>query len=230
MLIVKYLFCILVESNLLQSMNYLDLRKEYQLKKLDVELLSSDPLHQFNQWLQEAILANALEPNAMVLSTATREGKPSARVVLLKQISESGFVFFTNYNSRKGKQMRENQYAALTFFWPELERQVRIEGKIKKTSSEESDAYFLSRPVGSQIGAWASPQSQPVPSRAFLEKMFHDFDEQFKNETLARPSHWGGYTVIPSLIEFWQGRENRLHDRFQYTLNNNIWEIARLAP
>lgn len=211
-------------------MNLLNLRKEYLLKSLEIDSLKTNPLDQFTQWLQEAVAVKALEPNAMVLSTASRDGKPSSRVVLLKQISSDGFVFFTNYNSKKGKQLRDNSYVALSFYWPELERQVRIEGKVKKTSAQESDAYFFSRPEGSQIGAWASPQSQSIPSRAFLEKLYGDFEAQFKNEELRRPEHWGGYNVIPSLVEFWQGRENRLHDRFQYTLSKNGWQIERLAP
>jgi len=211
-------------------MEFIDIRKEYMLKRLDMDSLNSNPIDQFSQWLQEAVFAKALEPNAMVLSTATRDGKPSSRVVLLKQVTVEGFAFFTNYNSRKGKQLRDNNYVALNFFWPELERQIRIEGKIRKSSTDESNAYFLSRPVGSQIGAWASPQSQSVPSRAFLEKLYHDCEQQFKDEILQRPTHWGGYIVIPSLVEFWQGRENRLHDRFQYKYNESVWEIERLAP
>jgi pyridoxamine 5'-phosphate oxidase len=211
-------------------MNLLNLRKEYLLKSLDIDSLKTNPLDQFAQWLHDAVTVKALEANAMVLSTASRDGKPSSRVVLLKQISSDGFVFFTNYNSKKGKQLRDNSYVALSFYWPELERQVRIEGKVKKISAQESDAYFLSRPEGSQIGAWASPQSQSIPSRAFLEKLYGDFEAQFKNETLHRPEHWGGYNVIPSLVEFWQGRENRMHDRFQYTLSKNGWQIERLAP
>jgi pyridoxamine 5'-phosphate oxidase len=207
-----------------------DIRKEYQLFELDASQLKSNPFDLFSIWIDEAARAGVKDPNAMVLSTCTHDGKPSSRVVLLKQLTDEGFVLFSNYNSRKGKQIKENPYASLVFFWPEQERQVRIEGKIKKTSDKDSDTYFQLRPQGSKIAAWASPQSQEISSRTFLEKLYHDFEQQFKDEVITRPDNWGGYCLEPTQIEFWQGRENRLNDRFQYTRVNNGWKIVRLAP
>jgi pyridoxamine 5'-phosphate oxidase len=206
------------------------IRKEYHLFELDTAQLKNNPFDLFYMWIDEAEKAGVKDPSAMILSTCSHDGKPSSRVVLLKQLTKEGFVFFSNYNSRKGKQLKENPYASIVFFWPEQERQVRVEGKIKKTTVADSDIYFQSRPQGSKISAWASPQSQEVSSRAFLEKLYHDFEQQFKNEEIKRPNNWGGYCLVPTLIEFWQGRENRLNDRFQYTLVNNGWEITRLAP
>jgi pyridoxamine 5'-phosphate oxidase len=207
-----------------------DIRKEYHLFELDTAQLKNNPFDLFYIWIDEAEKAGVKDPSAMILSTCSHDGKPSSRVVLLKQLTKEGFVFFSNYNSRKGKQLKENPYASVVFFWPEQERQVRVEGKIKKTTVADSDNYFQTRPQGSKISAWASPQSQEVSSRAFLEKLYHDFEQQFKNEEIKRPSNWGGYCLEPTLIEFWQGRENRLNDRFLYTLVNNGWEITRLAP
>lgn len=207
-----------------------DIRKEYHLFELDTAQLKNNPFDLFYIWIDEAEKAGVKDPSAMILSTCTHDSRPSSRVVLLKQLTKEGFVFFSNYNSRKGKQLKENPYASVVFFWPEQERQVRVEGKIKKTTVADSDNYFQARPQGSKISAWASPQSQEVSSRAFLEKLYHDFEQQFKNEEIKRPSNWGGYCLEPTLIEFWQGRENRLNDRFQYTLVNNGWEITRLAP
>jgi pyridoxamine 5'-phosphate oxidase len=166
----------------------------------------------------------------MALSTVTSGGKPSSRIVLLKGYDEQGFVFFTNYSSDKGQQISQNHFAALLFFWKELERQVRIEGVVSKVSDEESDAYFNSRPVGSRLGAWASPQSQKISDREVLNKELKKFTEQFDQEDIPRPTHWGGYRVKPTKIEFWQGRSNRLHDRILYEQVNDNWLVSRLAP
>lgn len=206
------------------------LRREYSLKSLNESEVSADPIAQFEFWLNEAIESQLPEPNAMTLATSTFEGKPSARVVLLKQFNTEGFSFFTNYDSRKGKNLLQNPYAAINFYWPELERQVRIEGKVAKVSDSESDKYFRTRPEKSKIGAWASPQSSVIPSRRYLENLMSDFDEEFHKKSIVRPKNWGGYILKPTLFEFWQGRPNRLHDRIQYSFINEKWVIERLAP
>ncbi|HUX54094.1 MAG TPA: pyridoxamine 5'-phosphate oxidase [Williamwhitmania sp.] len=206
------------------------IRKEYMLAELLEAEVNSDPIIQFDQWLSEAFKANVPEPNAMTLATSTFEGKPSARMLLLKGVDEGGFAFFTNYESRKSKQIIQNPFGALVFFWSELERQVRIEGRIVRMSPKESDRYFKTRPVGSKIGAWASPQSQVIPNRRYLENLKSDYQEEFSNREINRPDNWGGYLLHPSLIEFWQGRPDRLHDRIQYRLENEEWIIERLAP
>jgi pyridoxamine 5'-phosphate oxidase len=209
-----------------------DIRINYSLKELTLEAVAADPLKQFETWMQEALAAKADEPTAMTLSTATTHGRPSARVVLLKAITPEGFVFYTNYESRKGQQLQENPFAALTFFWPALERQVRVEGSVERVSSAVSDAYFHSRPRGSQLGAWSSPQSQPIPDRTLLENLEREYSAKFQElEVIPRPEHWGGYLVKPERIEFWQGRQNRLHDRLLYEVETNgNWHIQRLAP
>lgn len=207
-----------------------NLRKEYNLKNLNETEVNPNPIFQFEQWFNDAVNAQCFEPNAMTLATSTFEGKPSARIVLLKDFSDQGFTFFANYESKKGKQILQNPYGALVFWWPELERQVRIEGKITKVSPAESDRYFRTRPEGSKIGAWASPQSQAIPNRKYLESLQSDFKEEFSGKTITRPPNWGGYVLAPFLLEFWQGRQNRLHDRIQYTLVNDSWVIERLAP
>lgn len=205
------------------------LRNEYKKRKLNKEELHADPLYQFEKWLEEAIKAKVLEPTAMTLATADREGIPSARIVLLKFINENGFAFFTNYQSRKGRELSENPKAALVFFWPELERQVRVIGKVDKLSNVISDEYFDSRPEESRISAIISPQSRVISDRTFLENRVHSFIT--KKEEIKRPENWGGFILQPTEIEFWQGRENRLHDRFQYkTQNNKRWSVVRLAP
>ena len=208
-----------------------DMRKDYQLQKLSEESVAENPFLQFNTWWSEAVEAKIDEVNAMTLATASGEGIPAARTVLLKAFDESGFVFFSNYDSNKGKQMQDNPRACLVFFWKELERQIRITGTVSKTSGKESDDYFNSRPEGSRVGAWASPQSHIIASREWLEENEKEFRRKFNNEKLSRPENWGGYRVMPAVIEFWQGRTNRLHDRIQYTLQENSkWVIERLAP
>lgn len=207
-----------------------NIRRDFTLKTLDESDVLSDPMDMFEQWLNEAIIAKALEPNAMNLATATPDGKPSSRMILLKQIKPQGFVFFTNYDSKKAYQITLNKYCALTFVWNELERQVRIEGIVEKTSDAESDSYFEVRPAKSKLGAWASPQSRAIPDRKYLEGLIKEYESKFKDKNIVRPQNWGGYIVKPHLIEFWQGRSNRLHDRIQYVLEDGVWEVERLAP
>ncbi len=207
------------------------LRKEYTLQELTIEKTADEPMAQFNQWLKEALQAQLPEPNAMHLSTVSKEGKPSGRIVLLKELEADGFTFYTNYQSRKGKELAENPWVSLTFFWAELERQVRIEGTISFVSPQQSDEYFHSRPRASQLGAIASPQSQVVADRSILEQKLTSFEEKFGNAEIPRPSHWGGYSVKPEKVEFWQGRRSRLHDRIQYVRQENgNWIKQRLAP
>lgn len=207
-----------------------DLRIDYSLKSLDEKEVSASPLDQFKVWFEEALSAKVMEPNAMTLSTVRQDGLPNARIVLLKGVDQ-GFIFFTNYHSAKGEELNSNPFAALTFFWPELERQVRLIGKVSKISSEESDEYFLSRPFSSQIGALASPQSNPIPNRQFIEDRERKLREEFDQQSINRPENWGGYRLIASEVEFWQGRPSRLHDRIQYTQQvDGNWDIQRLAP
>lgn len=209
-----------------------DLRKEYTQSELDESSVLSQPIEQFERWFQEALSAELPEPNAMHLSTADAEGRPSGRMVLIKGIEAGGILFFTNYESRKGQQLAANPYAALTFFWPELERQVRIEGRVEKTSAERSEAYFRTRPKGSRIGAWSSPQSKVIAGRRELEQHLNQYHDQFADkDDIPLPSFWGGYLLQPSRFEFWQGRPNRLHDRIEYLEQpNGAWQIQRLAP
>lgn len=208
-----------------------DIRKDYQLQSLSEQDVHPHPIQQFSQWWNEAIQSQITEVNAMTLATASCDGVPAARIVLLKGFDERGFVFFTNYNSFKGQQLAENPRACLVFFWKELERQVRITGITEKTSAAESDAYFSSRPESSRLGAWASPQSQVIASREWLEVREAQLHTAFEGKAIERPPHWGGYRVKPISIEFWQGRLSRLHDRIQYTLQETgNWQIERLAP
>lgn len=190
-----------------------------------------DPIQQFKVWFEEAIAVEIPDVNAMTLATATPEGKPTARIVLLKDFDDRGFVFYTNYNSLKGQQLQDNAYAALVLWWQPLERQVRIEGVVEKVSEEESDRYFASRPLASQLGAWASQQSQAIGDRAVLEQRFRDLETKYAGEKIPRPPHWGGFRVIPRAIEFWQGRPSRLHDRLYYRLQEDgLWTRERLSP
>lgn len=207
-----------------------DIRKDYTLKVFDESHLIADPMLQFETWFQEALDAEVNEPNAMTLATVGFDGKPCARIVLLKGLDEQGFVFYTNYDSNKGKQIQRNPYGALVFFWPELQRQVRVEGEISKTPEKDADAYFASRPLESQIGAHASLQSNPLKSRAELEEEFERLKELFTQQPLLRPRHWGGYRLTPTKIEFWQGRASRLHDRFEFTKHEDSWIATRLYP
>lgn len=207
-----------------------EIRREYLHSSLDYDDLHPDPLLQFRYWLNDAIKAKVHDVNAMSLATADLKGKPSVRIVLLKAVDRSGFLFFTNYDSKKGKQIAQNPYGSILFYWNELDRQVRIEGRIDKTTRKESDEYFMIRPEGSKIGAWASPQSQRIPSREYLDHLERDYTLLSRNRSLDRPENWGGYRLIPDLFEFWQGRENRLHDRFEYNWKNGAWELNRLAP
>ncbi len=208
-----------------------NLRREYRLRSLLEKDVDSNPMLQFENWWNEAIQNNIIEPNAMTLATCGATGKPSARIVLLKGIHEDGFLFFTNYDSRKGKEIANNPSVSLVFLWKEIERQVRIEGMAEKISPVESDAYFSKRPRESRIGAWSSPQSKPIESREVLQKKYEDYSKKFNTDDIPRPENWGGYIVRPNLIEFWQGRHGRLHDRLQYTIDaEKIWKIERLAP
>ncbi|MEO7905934.1 MAG: pyridoxamine 5'-phosphate oxidase [Saprospiraceae bacterium] len=214
-------------------MSIADKRQNYVKGSLDISDLTPDPMALFYMWLEEALGSEIKEPNAMTLATVSTEGKPSARIVLLKGATTAGFEFYTNYQSRKAKEMKQNPNAALVILWKELERQVRIEGVVEKLSFEKSQTYFQSRPRGSQIGAWASPQSEIITSRNFLEESARAIEQQFENvDPLPCPEHWGGYVVIPNLIEFWQGRSDRMHDRLRYIRNEKEanWSIDRLAP
>ncbi len=208
------------------------LRDEYSGEPLRPDSVDPNPFSQFAQWFEAASKAEAETPNAMTLATATPDGIPNARIVLLKEVNETGFVFFTNYTSRKARELTENPRAALIFFWSELHRQVKVEGTVTKISRETSVEYFQSRPRGSQVGAWASPQSQVIESRQLLESAYDKYDNEFKDlERIPCPEHWGGFVVKPSLIEFWQGRNNRLHDRLQYRLQaDGNWKIEVVAP
>ncbi len=208
-----------------------DLRKDYTLQGLSETDANPNPFIQFQIWFQQALAAQLPEPNAMTIATATPDGKPTARMVLLKDFDERGFVFFTNYNSQKGQQIAKNPQAALVFWWAELERQVRITGRVEKVSEQESDEYFQSRPFNSRLGAWASHQSEVIGSREELEQRFQQLQAKYKNQEVPRPPYWGGFRVIPSEIEFWQGRPSRLHDRLLYIrLQDGSWKIQRLSP
>ena len=213
-----------------QSESLADLRREYARARLDEEDVSHDPIVEFARWFADAQAAHVEEPNAMVLATATVDGSPSARVVLLKAFDERGFVFFTDYRSRKGSELEDNPRAALVLHWKELERQVRITGPVERTSIEDSEAYFRSRPIGSRLGAWVSHQSAVIPSRTALEAGLAEVEERFADGEVPLPPYWGGYRVRPETIEFWQGRESRLHDRIRYLRSGEAWRIERLAP
>lgn len=208
-----------------------DIRRDYMLKSFDESHAATDPFDQFKEWWDEATSADIDEVNAMTLATVDANGKPAARIVLLKGYTHEGFIFFTNYESAKGQDLSINPNAALLFFWKELERQIRIEGTVQKIDPADSDAYFHSRPAGSRIGAWVSPQSKTIPDRAFLENNYKQLIEKYPDENkVPRPPHWGGFIVKPESFEFWQGRSSRLHDRLKYTKTSEAWIRERLAP
>lgn len=211
--------------------NYLNqIRRDFADKSLEEKSVKENPLLQFSTWFEEAVNAQILDPYAMLISTVDETGQPHTRVVYLRNISEEGMIFYTNYNSQKGKNISASNKIAITFFWVELERQIRIEGMVKKVSEELSDKYFAARPRESQLGAWASNQSETIKNRAELEENLKLYTEKFKNSDVPRPPHWGGYIVEPTKFEFWQGRPSRLHDRLIYAKNNNDWIISRVAP
>ena len=209
--------------------NLADLRKDYALASLNETDVAVDPLAQFDKWFAEAVAAHCPEPSAMSLATVGEGGRPASRIVLLKGADARGFVFFTNFESRKGRELAAHPQAALLFHWVELERELRIEGRVEKVTDAETEAYFASRPVGSRIGAWASPQSQEIAGRPWLEQSFADVTARY-GENPPRPPHWGGYRVMPDTLEFWQGRRSRLHDRIVYRKSDMGWRISRLAP
>lgn len=211
-------------------MNLAELRREYSSQGLIEAEMRSNPIEEFRLWLDQAIAANLYDPTAATLATCTRDGKPSARVVLIKGIDGRGFTFFTNYGSRKGRELAVNPHAALVYFWAELERQVRVEGIVEKVTPEESDEYHHSRPRGSQLGAWTSFQSEVISGREVLEARLQELEAKFGSGEIPRPPNWGGYRLKPDAIEFWQGRPNRLHDRIRYRLVDGVWMIERLAP
>jgi len=214
----------------MNNKNLNNFRRNYQLDSLDIEICKNNPHEQFQDWLSDAIAANLYEPNAMQLATAGNNQQPCIRTVLLKEVIEDGFVFYTNYESKKGQQIAQNNKAALLFWWREHERQVRIEGIIEKYNRSESEKYFYSRPKSSQIGAITSPQSQIIPNRAFLDERYNKLVAEYEKTKVPFPENWGGYILIPTLFEFWQGRESRLHDRIEYIYEENSWIKRRLAP
>ena len=210
-------------------MKLADIRKDYQCDSLELADIAASPFVQFEKWFKDALNAQVPEPNAMTLATVNADNKPSARIVLIKDFDTRGATFFTNYDSRKGNDLRANQSVALVFFYPQLERQIRIEGHVAKLNDAESDTYYLSRPLASRIGAWASPQSEVIASRDVLEAAVTEANATL-GDAPTRPPHWGGYRVTPSLFEFWQGRSSRLHDRFCFRLQGDAWMVERLAP
>jgi pyridoxamine 5'-phosphate oxidase len=206
------------------------LRHDFTKQTLDIKDVNTDPVLQFEKWFREAVDSKVNEPNAMGISTVSTEGKPSSRIVLLRNFDKNGFVFYTNYNSKKGTDISKNPHAALLFFWPELERQVRIEGTLRKQTPEESTRYFSSRPRTSKLGAWTSEQSKPIADRSVLDKAYEENLKKFPTDEVPRPEYWGGYVLTPDSMEFWQGRASRLHDRILYTQENKNWKIERLSP
>jgi pyridoxamine 5'-phosphate oxidase len=207
-----------------------DLRQDYRQAALLESEADPNPIAQFQSWFAAAVAAQLPEPNAMTIATATPDGIPSARIVLLKDADDRGFVFFTNYNSHKGQELTNNPQAAIVFLWTELERQVRIQGRVERIAAAESDEYFYSRPPGSRLGAWASNQSAVVADRSVLDQQLADLEAKYANQEIPRPEHWGGFRVMPTMIEFWQGRSSRLHDRLRYRLIDGAWVIDRLSP
>lgn len=211
-------------------MNYADQRREYISKEFDIKDTDKNPFTQFEKWFGEAMEIDPQDTNAFMLSTCSKEGKPSSRIMLLKGVDDKGFVFYTNYLGRKSKELIENPFASILFFFKELHRQIRIEGRIEKVTREESAEYFHSRPVESQVGAWASIQSSKIESRESLEKKFKDYDKEYEGKEVPLPDYWGGFRLIPDYFEFWQGRESRLHDRISYEKENDSWVQSRLSP
>jgi pyridoxamine 5'-phosphate oxidase len=211
-------------------MSISDLRRDYAHATLDERDVDPDPFVELARWLEQALAARVHEPNAMTLATATRDGAPSARIVLLRGCDARGLTFFTDYRSRKGAELSDNPRCALVFYWPDLERQVRITGAVERLTAAESEAYYRSRPQGSQLGAWASHQSAPIASRAVLEERLREVAERFADGEVPLPAHWGGFRVVPEQFEFWQGRPSRLHDRIRYTLDDGVWRRDRLSP
>lgn len=207
-----------------------DIRTDYQKFELTEQTISNDPFQQLTQWLLEAVETQEPDPTAMVLGTIDENGNPDARVVLLKEIASNGLIFFTNYQSKKGEQIALNNHVSVVFLWSVLERQVRVKGVVEKISEQESEEYFLSRPLESQLGAWASPQSQVIENRQVLTDNYIHYKKEFEIRKMIKPPHWGGFIIRPEYFEFWQGRSNRLHDRLEYCLSGQSWEIHRLAP
>ena len=215
---------------MMENTEFSKIRREYSLTELNESSVSNNPFDQFSKWMDEALKSNLVDASAMILATADKNAVPSLRVVLLKGIDSEGFVFYTNYESRKGKELLENPNASLLFFWKELERQIRIEGKVEKISQKESEEYFHSRPYESQLAAWASNQSTKIPDRKYLEKKYEEIKAKYDGKEIPLPPFWGGLKLVPNYFEFWQGRENRLHDRICYTKERSIWNKERLAP
>jgi pyridoxamine 5'-phosphate oxidase len=213
----------------LDEIDLVHMRKNYARTELHEEQVCKDPLEQLRRWLDDAVRADVAEPNAMCVSTCLH-GRPSSRMVLLRRLDSSGLVFFTSYFSRKGRELQENPRAAALFYWPQLERQARVEGAVHQISEDESDAYFAGRPRGHQIGAWASEQSEAVENRELLDQRVRDYEERFEGEDVPRPHSWGGYAIVPERMEFWQGRPNRMHDRLEFVRAQGIWSMQRLQP
>lgn len=214
----------------MNPMTLADLRRDYTLAGLTEADAGFDPFALFRRWFDQAVVAELPEPNAFTLATCTPDGRPSARTVLLKHLDDRGFTFFTNYTSRKGREIAAHPFAAVVFLWDELERQVRVEGRVEKVTAEESDDYYRVRPLGSRLGAWASPQSEVIPDREFLERQYAELTAKYSDGDPPRPPHWGGYRIVPELFEFWQGRSSRLHDRIRFTRTPTGWKRERLAP
>lgn len=209
---------------------FFNIRREYSSSDVNHKDFHSDPMRQFNYWFKHAQTEEKYEPNAFALGTATKNGRSSTRYLLLKSYDQKGFIFFTNYESKKSQHLSENPFASMAFYWPIAERQIRIEGCVELLAAHSSDEYFNERPEGSKIGAWASPQSKPIPNRAYLEDLKRNYEEEYKLFRVPRPKFWGGYKLIPTTIEFWQGKKDRLHDRFEYQLKDGLWIKERLAP